>query len=98
MEKVSKYKKQIVTFITIFLLVTYGIFPALTAANTLLNILGGVGALLLSIWGGLELYSFITSDNNEPVTEEIKLEEVTKVEPKPKKKATPKVKKIKLKQ
>lgn len=98
MKKLSKYKKQIVTFITIFLLVTYGIFPALTAANTFLNILGGVGALLFLIWGGLELYSFITSDNSEPVTEEIKLEEATKVEPKPKKKATPKVKKIKLKQ
>ena len=98
MEKLSKYKQQIVTFITVVLLVTYGIYPALTAANTLLNILGGIGALLFLIWGGLALYEYAVSDNIKSVTEEIKLEEVTKVEPKPKKKATPKVKKIKLKQ
>ena len=55
MEKLNKYRKQIVTFITIFLLVTYGIFPALTAADTLLNILGFVGSLLLLGWGALEL-------------------------------------------
>jgi hypothetical protein len=90
MEKLSKYKKQIVTFITIFLLVTYGIFPALTAANTILNIIGGIGALLFLVWGGLELYTYITSDSKP-------LEEV-KAEPKVKKKPTPKVKKIKLKE
>jgi purine-cytosine permease-like protein len=66
MEKISKYKKQIATFITITLLVTYGIFPALTAANTFLNILGGIGALLFLIWGGLSLYDYVNSSNENP--------------------------------
>jgi purine-cytosine permease-like protein len=70
MEKLSKYKKQIVTFITIVLLATYGIFPALTAANTFLNILGGVGALLLLIWGGLALYEYAT--NTQQIVDEVK--------------------------
>jgi hypothetical protein len=65
MKKISKYKKQIATFVTITLLVTYGIFPALTAANTLLNLLGAIGAMLFLIWGGLELYQYITSDKIE---------------------------------
>jgi hypothetical protein len=65
MKKISKYKKQIATFVTITLLVTYGIFPALTAANTLLNLLGAIGALLFLIWGGLELYQYITSDGDD---------------------------------
>jgi hypothetical protein len=66
MEKVKKYKKQIVTFITIFLLATYGIFPALTAANTLLNLVGGIGGLVLLLWAGLELKDYITSNENQP--------------------------------
>jgi hypothetical protein len=66
MEKIKQYKKQIVTFITIFLLATYGIFPALTAANTLLNILGGIGALLFLVWGGLSLYDYVKSSNGNP--------------------------------
>jgi hypothetical protein len=41
--------------------VTYGIFPALTAANTILNILGFVGALLLFVWAVLELKEYVTS-------------------------------------
>jgi hypothetical protein len=61
MNKLKKYQKQIVTFITIFLLVTYGIFPALTAANTILNILGFVGGLMLLVWAGLELKEYVTS-------------------------------------
>lgn len=65
MKKISKYKKQIATFVTITLLVTYGIFPALTAANTLLNLLGAIGAMLFLIWGGLELYQYITSDSDD---------------------------------
>ena len=65
MKKISKYTNQITTFVTITLLVTYGIFPALTAANTILNLLGAIGALLFLIWGGLELYQYITSDKIE---------------------------------
>ena len=57
MDKLKQYKSQIFTFVTIALLMTYGIFPALTAANTLLNIVGSIGLLLLLVWGALELYS-----------------------------------------
>jgi purine-cytosine permease-like protein len=85
MEKLSKYKKQIVTFITIVLLATYGIFPALTAANTFLNILGGIGALLLLVWGGLSLYEYVKSTDGLVDVNELK-------EPKPKRKYTKKTK------
>lgn len=98
MEKLSKYKKQIFTFVTIFLLLEFGVFPCLTMANTLANIIGAIALVILVLWGGIELYEYVKSDNTKKVTEEIKLEEVTEVEPKPKKKVTPKVKKIKLKQ
>ena len=90
MNKLKKYQKQIVTFITIFLLVTYGIFPALTAANTILNILGFVGALLLLMWAGLELKEYVTSTEGGLVdTEELK--EAAKMSAKPKTKRKPKV-------
>ncbi len=59
MKKISKYKKQIVTLVTILLLVTCGIFPALSAANTLLNLVGGIGALVLLLWAGLELKDYV---------------------------------------
>ena len=92
MEKLSKYKTQIVTFITIFLLATYGIFPALTAANTFLNILGGIGALLLLIWGGLSLYDYVKSSDRLVDVNELK-EAETELDyiPKPKAKRKPKV-------
>lgn len=90
MEKIKKYKTQIVTFITIFLLVTYGIFPALTAANTLLNLVGGVGGLILLLWIGLGLKEYATSNDND-VSNVEELEEVTKMVAKPKTKRKPKV-------
>ena len=34
MNKLTQYKSQIFTFVTIALLMTYGIFPALTAADS----------------------------------------------------------------
>lgn len=92
MEKVKQYKKQIITFITISLLVTYGIFPALTAANTLLNLVGGVGGLILLLWAGLSLKEYITS-TEDVVVNANELEEVTKVVVKPKVPRKPKVKK-----
>jgi purine-cytosine permease-like protein len=85
MKKISKYKQQIATFVTITLLVTYGIFPALTAANTFLNILGGIGALLFLIWGGLELYQYIISDK-------IEVEKTPTLKTKPNRKYTKKTK------
>jgi hypothetical protein len=92
MEKIKQYKKQIVTFITIFLLATYGIFPALTAANTLLNILGGIGALLFLLWGGLSLYDYVKSSNGNPYPSQV--DETITESPivKPKRKYTKKTK------
>jgi riboflavin synthase len=55
MEKLKKYKKQIVTFITISLLLTYGIYPCLTMANTFANIIGAIALLILILWGILEV-------------------------------------------
>ena len=83
MEKLNKYKKQIVIFVTIFLLATYGIFPALTAANTLLNLVGGIGGLVLLVWAGLELKEYLTSTEGE-IVDTIEPEEVVKMTAKPK--------------
>lgn len=83
MEKLNKYKKQIVIFVTIFLLATYGIFPALTAANTLLNLVGGIGGLVLLVWAGLELKEYLTSTKGE-IVDTIEPEEVVKMTAKPK--------------
>ena len=55
MEKLKKYQKQIITFITISLLLTYGIYPCLTAANTFYNIVGGIALGILILWGILEV-------------------------------------------
>ena len=59
MEKIKKYKKQIFTFITILLLLEFGIFPCLTMANTFANIVGGIGLLVLVLWLGIELYELV---------------------------------------
>jgi hypothetical protein len=55
MQKLKKYQKQIVIFITISLLLTYGIYPCLTMANTFANILGGIALMILILWGLLEV-------------------------------------------
>ena len=88
MEKLSKYKQQIVTFITIVLLATYGIFPALTAANTFLNILGGIGTLLLVLWGVFSLYDYVTSSDGLVDVNELKEASTMKAEPKTKRSNT----------
>ena len=59
MEKLKKYKTQIFNAITIFLIVTFAIYPGLTAANTFLNILAGTAFLLLIVWGGIALYDYV---------------------------------------
>ena len=65
MEKLKKYKKQIVTFITIFLLLTYGIYPCLTMANTFANIIGAIALLILILWGILEVKDVYDRENEE---------------------------------
>ncbi len=68
MEKLSKYKTQIFNIITIFLILEFVIYPGLTQANTIANILAGVGLLLLIVWGGLALYTYVKGNE---VTKEI---------------------------
>ena len=68
MEKLSKYKTQIFNIITIFLILEFVIYPGLTHANTVANILAGVGLLLLIVWGGLALYTYVKGNE---VTKEI---------------------------
>lgn len=95
MKKVLNYKKQIFTFITIFLLLEFGVFPCLTMANTFANIIGAVALLVLILWGGVELYDYVKSsdgfvDKKELSEAEQKWKE--KVETKPKRKYTKKTK------
>ena len=59
MNKLKQYKTQIFNAITIFLIVTFVIYPGLNAANTFLNILAGTGFLLLIVWGGIVLYDYV---------------------------------------
>jgi hypothetical protein len=66
MNKLKQYKTQIFNAITIFLIVTFVIFPGLTIANTFFNILAGISALLLLVWGGIALYDYVRSSNGNP--------------------------------
>jgi hypothetical protein len=93
MEKLKKYQTQIFNLITVFLIIQFAIFPGLTAANTILNILAGIGLLLLLVWGGLALYNYVRNseglvDMNELKEAETELDYI----PKPKAKRKPKAK------
>ena len=74
----KKYKTQIFNIITIFLILEFAIFPALTKADTISNIFAAIGLLLLIVWGGLALYYYVKG--NEPTKEIVE----------PKKKPNPK--------
>jgi len=65
MQKLKKYQKQIVIFITISLLLTYGIYPCLTAANTFYNIVGAIALGILILWGILEVKDVYDRENEE---------------------------------
>jgi len=65
MKKLKKYQKQIITFITISLLLTYGIYPCLTMANTFANILGGIALLILILWGIVEVKDVYDRETEE---------------------------------
>jgi hypothetical protein len=94
MEKLKKYKTQIFNFITIFLIVTFAIYPGLTAANTFLNILAGISSLLLLVWGGIALYDYVRSSEGG-IVDKHELKEAQKMydeQIKPKRKYTKKTK------
>jgi hypothetical protein len=99
MEKLKKYKTQIFNFITVFLIVTFAIYPGLTTANTILNILAGISALLLLVWGGIALYDYARSSVGYPspvdetITQpgETELDYVSKPKPKRKPKSVVKI-------
>jgi hypothetical protein len=80
MDKIKKYKKQIFTFITIFLLLEFGVYPCLTMANTFANIIGAVALLLLILWGGFSIYDYVKSSDES--VDEVKPIEPTNVKPK----------------
>ena len=90
MEKLKKYQTQIFNVITIFLILQFAVFPGLTAANTILNILAGIGLLLLVVWGGLALYDYVRSSEGLVDVNELK-EAEQMVKEKPKTKRKPKV-------
>jgi hypothetical protein len=93
-EFLKKYKIQIFNIITIFLILEFAIYPGLTTANTLANILAGIGFLLLIVWGGLALYNYVTSDKGGLI-DKAEMEEAQKIydeQAKPKRKYTKKTK------
>jgi hypothetical protein len=65
MEKLKKYQRQIFAFITILLLLQFGIFPCLTMANTFANIVGGIALMILILWGLLEVKDVYTREAEE---------------------------------
>jgi hypothetical protein len=92
----KKYKIQIFNIIAIFLILEFVIYPGLTTDNTFANIFSAICLLLLIIWGGLELYNYVTSDTGGLV-DKGELEEAQKMydeqsKPKPKRKYTKKTK------
>jgi hypothetical protein len=92
MNKLKQYKTQIFNTITIFLIVTFAIYPGLTAANTFLNILAGTAFLLLIVWGGIALYDYVRSSVGYPspvdetITQPVETELDYVSKPKPKRK------------
>ncbi len=86
MKKVLNYKKQIFTFVAIFLLLEFGVFPCLTMANTFANIVGAIGLVSLLIWAVIELFEAI----KEPSQIETAIKDDLKIKPKPKHKSSKK--------
>jgi hypothetical protein len=74
MEKLKKYQRQIFAFITILLLLQFGIFPCLTMANTFANIVGAIALGILVLWLGIELYELVKQPSRieEAVIEDLK--------------------------
>lgn len=91
MEKIKKYKTQIINLIVVLLILEFAIYPGLTIANTFANILAGIGLLLLVVWGGIALYQYATSNEGGLVDMNELKEAEQMVKEKPKTKRKPKV-------
>jgi len=84
MNKIIQHKKQIFTIIVILLLLQFGVYPCLTMANTLANIVGALGLVGILLWVGAELLDVI----KEPSNIEIGIKEDLKTIKKAKRKQT----------
>ncbi len=83
MDKIKKYKKQIFTIIVILLLLQFGVYPCLTMANTLANIVGALGLVGILLWVGVELLDVIKEPSNIEIgiNEDLKTIKKTKRKP-----------------
>ena len=88
MEFLKKYKKLIVTFIVILLLLEFGIYPCLTMANTFANVIGAIGLLVVCIWAVLTFGAPINDELKEKEFGETELDYIPP--PKPKRKSSKK--------
>lgn len=84
MNKINQYKKQIFTFITIILLLQFGVYPCLTMANTIANMIGALGLVAILLWGIVQIMDII----EEPSNIETGIKEDLKTTKKPKRKPT----------
>ena len=83
MNKIIQYKKQIFTFITIWLLLEFGVYPCLTMANTLANIIGALGLVGILLWVGVELLDVIKEPSNIEIGIKEDLKTIKKTKRKP---------------
>jgi len=83
MNKINQYKKQIFTFITILLLLQFGVYPCLTMANTLANIIGALGLVGILLWVGVELLDVIKEPSNIEIGIKEDLKTIKKTKRKP---------------
>jgi hypothetical protein len=83
MNKIIQYKKQIFTFIAIFLLLEFGVYPCLTMANTLANIVGALGLVGILLWVIVELLDVIKEPSNIEIGIKEDLKTIKKTKRKP---------------
>ncbi len=83
MNKINQYKKQIFTIIVILLLLQFGVYPCLTMANTLANIVGALGLVGILLWVGVELLDVIKEPSNIEIGIKEDLKTIKKTKRKP---------------
>ena len=83
MNKINQYKKQIFTFITMVLLLQFGVYPCLTMANTLANIIGALGLVGILLWVGVQLVEAIKEPSNIEIGIKEDLKTIKKTKRKP---------------